>query len=237
MGVTKERMHDSRISVWGVAADDTAGGRRWTQPLKVWQRLADAIKQARQVRHPHEADPSRARQHERSSGELTTLPAGGRGQALREAHRELRRQMRRHPALRRVLPHLYFVERSLARHGTAALFEMPLWVMQRALPQLARLPLDDHPETLEHPLDTLRARLIEAIETRSLHVAVSHPAPDDDDHFHGSPDSQQGTPGPLTLPPAGIVVDEMPNSAFDEPAFDPPRREPASHSAPDRRRR
>lgn len=225
MGVTKVRLHDSRISVWGAEPDEATSGTRWTQPLKAWQRLAGALKQARQVLQAHEADQGHARQHERSSGEMTTLPSGGRGQALREAHRELRRQMRRHPALRRVLPHLYYVERSLAHHGTAALLDMPLWVMQRALPQLARLPLNDYADPTLHPLHTLRLRLIEAIETRSLHVAVNGPMTEDDDSFHGSLDSQMGAAGPLSLPPAGVVVDEMPNSAFDAPALDHPHRD------------
>lgn len=237
VGVTKERLQDSRISVWGTEPDDAPSGPRWPQPLKAWQRLAGALKQARQARQLHEAVQAHARQHERSSGEMTTLPSGGRGQSLREAHRELRRQMRRHPALRQVLPHLYFVERSLARHGTAALFDMPLWVMQRALPQLGRLPLDEHPDALEHPLHTLRLRLIEAIETRSLHVAVKHPVTADDDGFHGSPDSQMSALGPMSLPPAGIVVDEMPNSAFDTPDFDRPQRDDVYRGTPYRRRR
>jgi len=237
MGVTKVRLHDSRISVWGAEPDEATSGARWTQPLKAWQRLAGALKQARQVLHVHDADRGLARQHERSSGEMTTLPSGGRGQALREAHRELRRQMRRHPALRRVLPHLYFVERSLARDGTAALLDMPLWVMQRALPQLARLPLDECADTTLHPLHTLRLRLIEAIETRRLHVAVSAPLAEDDDSFYGSLDSQMSAAGPLSLPPAGIVVDEMPNSAFDAPAVDEPRRGSRPSDRPMRRGR
>jgi hypothetical protein len=234
MGVTKERLQDSHISVWSVTPDDATGGSAWVHPLKVWQRLAGAIRHARQV---HGAGQARAPQRERSSGEMTTLPSGGRGQALREAHRELRRQMRRHPALRQVLPHLYFVERALARHGTAALFDMPLWVMQRALPQLGRLPLDEHPGAFEHPLHTLRLRLIEAIETRNLQVAVERPASEGDDSFHGSPDSQMSALGPMSLPPAGIVVDELPNSAFDSPDFDSPLRDGPHRSAPDRRRR
>lgn len=237
MGVTKERLQDSQHSVWSVTPEAAAGGSAWAHPLKALQRLTSALMQTRQERQLHEADRPPVQLRERSSGEMTTLPSGGRGQALREAHRELRRQMRRHPALRQVLPHLYFVERSLARHGTAALFDMPLWVMQRALPQLGRLPLDEHPHALEHPLDTLRLRLIEAIETRSLQVAVESAAPEHDDSFHGSPDSQMSALGPMSLPPAGIVVDELPNSTFDAPSLDRPHRDSAHRSAPDRRRR
>ena len=248
MGVSKERLHDSRLSVWNVTPKAAVSGSAWTHPLKALARLTGAIKQARQERHPQdrhllEAGQAQARPQERSSGEMTTLPSGGRGQALREAHRELRRQMRHHPALRQVFPHLYFVERSLAHHGTAALFDMPLWVMQRALPQLGRLPLEAHPDASLHPLHTLHLRLIEAIEVRNLQVAVEPPAPEHADSFHGSPDtldspdSRVSTLGPMSLPPAGIVVDEMPNSAFDIPAFDPPQRDSLYRSAPDRRRR
>ena len=241
MGVSKERVQDSHLSVWSVTPPEAAvSGSAWAHPLKALQRLTGALRQARQDRHTHEAGQQPAHPQERSSGEMTTLPSGGRGQALREAHRELRRQMRRHPALRQVLPHLYFVERSLARHGTAALFDMPLWVMQRALPQLGRLPLEAHPDASLHPLHTLHLRLIEAIETRGLQVAVEPPAPEHDDSFHGSLDgldSRMSTLGPMSLPPAGIVVDEMPNSAFDIPAFDPPQRDSLYRSAPDRRRR
>ena len=248
MGVSKERLHDSHLSVWNVTPEAAVSGSAWTHPLKALARLTGAIKQARQERHPQdrhllEAGQAQARPQERSSGEMTTLPSGGRGQALREAHRDLRRQMRGHPALRQVFPHLYFVERSLARHGTAALFDMPLWVMQRALPQLDRLPLDEHPDALDHPLNTLRLRLIEAIEVRNLQVAVEPPAPEHADSFHGSPDTldspdgRMGTLGPMSLPPAGIVVDELPDSAFYAPAVDPPHRSSAHHSGPDRRRR
>lgn len=251
MGVTKERLHDSHHSVWSVTPEAARTGSAWAHPLQALQRLTCAIKQARQERQMHPAGQTQAHPQERSSGEMTTLPSGGRGQALREAHRELRRQMRRHPALRQVLPHLYFVERSLARHGTAALFDMPLWVMQRALPQLDRLPLDEQPDAqpdeqpdaLAHPLHTLRLRLIEAIEVRSLQVAVEPAAPEHDDSFHGSPDTldsldgRMSRLGPMSLPPAGIVVDELPDSAFDAPACDPPHRSSPHHRGPDRRRR
>jgi hypothetical protein len=243
MGVTKERLQDSHHSVWSVTPEDAAIGSAWARPLKALQRLTGAIKQARQERQMRPASQPQAHPQERSSGEMTTLPSGGRGQALREAHRELRRQMRRHPALRQVLPHLYYVEGARALHRTAALFDMPLWVMQRALPQLDRLPLDEHPDALDHPLHTLRLRLIEAIEVRSLQVAVEPPAPEHADSFHGSPDTldspdgRMSTLGPMSLPPAGIVVDELPDSAFDAPAVDPPHRNSPHHSGPDRRRR
>ena len=62
--------------------------------------------------------------------------------------------------LRQVLPHLYFVERSLSRQGSLALMEVPVWVLQRALQQLSRLPADSLAERVQ--FSVLQQRLVEA---------------------------------------------------------------------------
>lgn len=203
-------MPDSHQSIWDAEPDEPATGSRWARPLQALHRLSEAL---------HRARPAEQTPHERSSGEVTTQPLGGRGHALREAHRALRRQLRRHRALQSLLPHLCYIEQALGRQGSAALVEMPLRVLQRGLQQLDRMPWEPHPEPALDPLNTLRLRLIEAIEIRRLHDEVRHPETADvpGDSFIGSADSLLSTQGPDSLSPGGVVVDDPPDSAFDGP--------------------
>lgn len=209
MAEADERVRDTGMSRWGDRLGDAPAVRRWPQALRAWLNAVGVVKAARPS--PRAAKPV----EERFSADMTTLPAVGRGQALREAHRSLRRHLKRHRPLRGILPHLHFIERSLARQGSAALTDMPVWVMQRGLQQLSRLPWDEHPEPALHPLQTLRLRLIEAIEARSLHAAVQHPYVPEQDSFSGGLDELLSGGAPDSEPPAGIVVDELPDSDFD----------------------
>jgi hypothetical protein len=206
MGHPDERFLDSHLSVWGTEPADPPEPR-WQQALGSWQRWAEALRRKR-------AAPAPLSPHERSSGELTTLPEGGRGQALRQAHRVLRLYMRRQRDLRRVLPHLYFVERALARQGSLALHTMPVWVMQRGLQQLGRLPADDLDDRAQ--LAVLRQRLVEAIDSRSRHAAMAHAAPDALDSFNGGLDSPPSERGALSTGPMGLEVSEVPRSVYDD---------------------
>lgn len=234
MGVAGGGSPDSRISVWDTDPEEAPAGTPSPQPMTTWQRLAVALGQLRPARPPTPASAHRPARH---SGVPTSLPSSGRGQALREAHRVLRRELRRHPALPKILPHLAYIEQWLARRGTAALFEMPLSVMQRGLQQLARVPWEDRPEASSLPLQTLRLRLIEAIESRHLHVAVQHQAAEDEDSGHGSPDSPTSLGASPSLPPTGIVDDDLPSRGFDDLDHDPLPRAAASPGGPGWRRR
>lgn len=218
MGVAGGGSPDSRISVWDIDPEEASAGTPSTQPMTTWQRLAVALRQLRPTRPPA---PASAQGPARNRGQPAGWHSSGRGQALREAHRVLRRELRCHPALSKALPHLAYIEQWLARRGTAALFEMPLWVMQRGLQQLARIPWEDRPEASSLAMQTLRLRLIEAIESRHLHVAVQHQSAEDDDNFQGSPDSRTSLGSALSLPPTGIVGDDLPNRVFDDRAHDP----------------
>lgn len=209
MADVDERVRGTGISAWGDEPADVPARRRWPQALRSWLNAAGVVKEARSS-----AQAARP-QGDRSSAEMTTLPAVGRGQALREAHRSLRRHLKRHRPLRGIMPHLHFIEQSLARQGSAALTDLPVWVMQRGLQQLARLPWDEHSEPSLHPLQTLRLRLIEAIETRGPRAVVRHASTPEQDSFSGSLDEAPSSCGPESLPPAGIVVDELPDSDFD----------------------
>ena len=133
MGRSTERMQDSQLSVWPLDAGEpppAAGG--WLASLTSlagWHR-----------RSPSSADPDDAAPPPQDHpAPAATPPQPSRGQALRQAHRTLRDRLRTQRELRRVLPHLYFIERALAHQGSAALQELPVWVLQRQGLQL-RVP-------------------------------------------------------------------------------------------------
>ncbi|NRF68314.1 hypothetical protein HLB44_15075 [Aquincola sp. S2] len=96
-----------------------------------------------------------------------------RGQALRTAHRSLRALMRERPGLRRLMPHLAHIERSLRRHGSRALLRLSVNVLQRGLEQLEQLQSDEPRDALR----ALRTRLVEAIALRNVARSITSPAP------------------------------------------------------------
>ena len=75
--------------------------------------------------------------------------------------------MRNHPAIRRVMPHLSVIERSLAKRGSAALRRLPVGVLQRGLEQLAVVQGGEHNGDEAIHLSALRFRLVEAVTARS----------------------------------------------------------------------
>lgn len=116
---------------------------------------------------------------EGSSG-ATLVPASSsippivesRGQALRAAHRALHGLMKERPALRRLMPHLAHIERSLRKHGSRALLRLSANVLQRGLEQLETLQADEPRDALR----ALRTRLVEAIALRNVAKSVTSPA-------------------------------------------------------------
>ena len=117
-----------------------------------------------------------------------------RGQALRAAHRALHGLMKERPALRRLMPHLAHIERSLRKHGSRALLRLSAVVLQRGLEQLETLQADEPRDALR----ALRTRLVEAIALRNVAKSVTSPAA-----LHGTGD------------PA-VEVMEASQSEFDE---------------------
>ena len=95
-----------------------------------------------------------------------------RGQALRAAHRALHALLKERPALRRLMPHLAHIERSLRKHGSRALLRLSANVLQRGLEQLETLQADEPRDALR----ALRTRLIEAIALRNVAKSVTSPA-------------------------------------------------------------
>ncbi len=179
---------------------------RWPQASKLWQRLTQGLQTSKPDTHA-----------ERTSGELTTLPGASRGHLLREAHRGLREVMRQERALRRLLPHLYFVERSFARRGSMALMDVPVLVLQRALQQLDKVPLGSEGGGLDlSHLQILRYRLAEAIGLRSRHLTSSSKG--SQDSFNGALDTLPNSRGGLSTLPGGLDVSEATPSLFDEVA-------------------
>ncbi|MDH4392125.1 MAG: hypothetical protein QE285_11985 [Aquabacterium sp.] len=177
-------------------------------PLKAWQRWSA-------LRRVHTAVRNSTDQRNHFRSEVTTLPEPGRGQALRQAHRALRDRMRTQRGLRQVLPHLYFIERSLSRQGSVALTEMPVWVLQRGLQQLSRLPADSLAERLQ--FSVLQQRLVETIAGRSLRAATQPTrGAESSDSFMGGLDSQSGIRSSLNSMPGGLEVSEVPRSAYDD---------------------
>jgi hypothetical protein len=207
MGRSTERMQDSQLSVWTFEAAEQAQapGMGWLASLTAWPRWPAAPK-PRSPGARDRADPAVA--------EATTLPEPGRGQALRLAHRALRDRMRAQRALRRVLPHLYFIERALSRQGSIALLEMPVWVLQRGLQQLSRLPADSLAERVQ--FSVLQQRLVEAIRQRSVLPAQRPAAQESPDSFMGGLDSQLGGRGTPHSGHGGLEVTELPDSAYDD---------------------
>jgi hypothetical protein len=206
MGRWTERVQDSHLSVWAFEpAEQRQASPGWLASLADWRRRA-ARRAAKHAEAASKADASRS--------ERTTLPEPGRGQALRLAHRALRDRMRAQRELRRVLPHLYFIERSLSRDGSAALLEMPVWVLQRGLQQLSRLPADSLAERVQ--LSVLQQRLVEAIQMRSVAATRRPTQAESPDSFMGGLDSQMGSRSALNTGPGGLEVTELPRSAYDD---------------------
>ena len=117
------------------------------------------------------------------SGGTTLVPASSslppaapivesRGQALRAAHRALHALMKERPALRRLMPHLAHIERSLRKHGSRALLRLSAVVLQRGLEQLEVMQADEPRDALR----ALRTRLVEAIALRNVAKSVTSPA-------------------------------------------------------------
>jgi len=200
-------LQDSQLSVWTTEPVDPPQGAGWLQTLAAWPRWAVQRKRPQPL---HKHDP----QQDHLRSEATTLPEPGRGQALRQAHRALRDRMRAQRGLRQVLPHLYFIERSLSRRGSVALLDMPVWVLQRGLQQLTRLPADSLAERVQ--LSVLQQRLVEAIALRSRQAAQPPARQDSPDSFMGGLDSQLGTRNTLQTNMGGLEVHELPRSAYDD---------------------
>jgi hypothetical protein len=95
-----------------------------------------------------------------------------RGQALRAAHRTLHGLMKERPALRRLMPHLAHIERSLRKLGSRALLRLSANVLQRGLEQLETLQADEPRDALR----AMRTRLVEAIALRNVARSVTSPA-------------------------------------------------------------
>lgn len=207
MAGSSERLQDSQQSVWAFEAAEQRNAPSWLQPLKAWQRWAEQ----RKARRPA---PGSKPAHDPQRSEATTLPEPGRGQALRQAHRALRDRMRAQRGLRQVLPHLYFIERSMSRQGSVALLEMPVWVLQRGLQQLSRLPADSLAERLQ--FSVLQQRLVEAIASRSRRASQPPARADAPDSFMGGLDSQLGSRSAFNTAPGGLEVSEVPHSVYDD---------------------
>ena len=201
MGRSTERMQDSQHSVWSLDTDDAEpAGNGWLASLTGWHRRSTP-------EQPPQAPPQPAP----VPAEASPQPETSRGQALRQAHRALRDRLRAQRDLRRVLPHLYFIERSLARQGSAALLDMPVRVLQRGLQQLARLPADSLAERVQ--FSVLQQRLEEAIQSRgTAHLQTARRPAVPVDSFMGGLDSG---PAPLTGP-GGLDVTEVPQSVYDD---------------------
>lgn len=203
MARQNERMQDSQQSIWPFEPADPPQRPAWLQPLQTWQRWSAQRRQQRD-------GAAGARIHDHQRSEATTLPEQGRGQALRQAHRALRDRMRAQRGLRKVLPHLFFIERALGQKGSVALLEMPVWVLQRGLQQLSRLPADSLAERTQ--FSVLQQRLVEAIASRSGHTRPPPARADAPDSFMGGLDSRSAA---LTTP-GGLEVSEVPHSAYDD---------------------
>lgn len=187
MGRPSGRSPDSQISIWNLEDTEAAAPRPagWFHPREVWQRLTGQRPTDPETDESVFGTATLARQGTLPAGAPLATAAGqaaaqppapsplpletGRGQVLRAAHRALRDRLRAQRPLRRVLPHLYYVERALARQGSAALTDTPVRVLQRALHQLERLPADNLAERQQ--FSVLQQRLTEAIQQRSLQAA------------------------------------------------------------------
>ena len=193
---------DGRNSVWDFDDDKLGSERDGRAAATFWQRLRRAVIPMGSWRRAAA---------ERNSAELSTQPSGSRGQALRDAHHLLHRQLRRNLALRAVMPDLREIEQALAALGSLALRELPTPVLRRGLMQLGNLPWDDAQELGGYALHILRPRLVEAIERRGLGAPLAGLR-------HGASDSALNSLSPDGLPPAGIVVDSLDDSHPDASA-------------------
>jgi hypothetical protein len=97
-----------------------------------------------------------------ASSSIPTAPVESRGQALRNAHRSLYALLKDRPALRKLMPHLAYIERALRRHGSLGLVRLSATVLQRGLEQLDTLQADEPRDALR----ALRTRLAEALALR-----------------------------------------------------------------------
>ncbi|MBL8318508.1 MAG: hypothetical protein JNJ42_08885 [Burkholderiaceae bacterium] len=89
--------------------------------------------------------------------------AGSRGEALRLAHLALQKLLDQHDDVRRMMPHLHHLEKSLAQVGSRALKTLPPDVMNKAMDQLDLIEGSaQSPDLL-----TLRLRVEEAIRRRT----------------------------------------------------------------------
>lgn len=221
MASSIERLQDSQDSVWTFEdVEPPAKSSSWMR--KAWQRWAGQGRSERPVSSKGEAEGQQA--------EAPSEP--GRGKALRQAHVALRERMRVQRGLRQVLPHLYFVERSLSRQGSMALMEVPVWVLQRALQQLSRLPADSLTEREQFSL--LQQRLVEAIASRSRHAAQPQRRVDSPDSFMGGIDSQFDGRSAFQTGHGGLEISEVPHSVYDDllQGTLPRRDEAANHAKP-----
>ena len=196
--------------MWDFGGDDPA------VPLgpSLWQRLVAALAHLLRPAGGDAAPTVHSTEH--PATDLAPRPSSGRGRALRAAHRVLRQQFRSHRALCSTLPQLLYIERALARQGTAALQELPVGLLRHGLLQLGQLPWDGPAETAQAALHTLRLRLLETLDQRSRRLLSAGFDALDPDSFHGALDErQQSDFGPLSPPPAGVVVDDLPDSEYD----------------------
>lgn len=91
------------------------------------------------------------------------------GEALRRGHADLQRLLRQHPETRQLMRHLTFVEQTIGRFGSRAIQrDIPVPVMRRAVEQLDLLVQGAPGEGLVY----LRARLLDAVQTRAVAVEV-----------------------------------------------------------------
>lgn len=128
----------------------------------------------------------------------------------------LKQQFRSHRALCSALPHLLYIERALARQGTAALQELPVGLLRHGLLQLGQLPWDGPAETAQAALHTLRLRLLKSIDQRSRRPHSAGFDALDPDSFHGALDERpQRAFGPISQWPAAVVVDDLSDSELD----------------------
>jgi hypothetical protein len=93
-----------------------------------------------------------------------TVSVMGSGEALREAHMELRALLDQHPKARSTMRHLAFLEKSLRRHGARAFRqELPVPVLKKCQEQLDLLAAGDSSAGIAE----LRHRLRSAVADRA----------------------------------------------------------------------
>jgi len=106
---------------------------------------------------------------ERDDRQGATTTGTSAGEALRRGHGDLRALLRRHPETRHLMRHLAFVEQTIGRFGSRAIKrEIPVPVLRKGIEQLDLLVEGAPSEGLVY----LRARMVEAVASRSTAVAV-----------------------------------------------------------------